>query len=69
MKMVPDVITQRPVAQQILQIFPLDRLGIMDSKHFLEMVYMTVQALEEHEIKEWFRLDKIPFKDPHPELL
>lgn len=40
----------------------------MSEEEFLNRVYSQLFKMEEHSVKEWFRVDGKCFKDPHPEV-
>lgn len=42
---------------------------IWESKEYLtQVIYERIIEIEIHEVKEFFQINKIYFKDPHPEL-
>jgi hypothetical protein len=45
-----------------------DHLEQMSDAQILEWIYHQLVKREIHEVREWFRMDGVPVRDPHPEL-
>ena len=52
----------------ITQHFDAYMMGLMDERAVIELLRELVRRGEMHEIDEWFMVDGIRVKDPHPEL-
>lgn len=65
---VPDLKTQAPINLQFAETAALDFFMHKHEDFILRMwIYPFILKAEEHELREWFKVDGKHFIDPHPE--
>lgn len=63
-----DITTGKPITLSLVRSIPLESAETVPEDALIDLIGYIIKNFEMHEFDEWFKIDGVCVRDPHPEL-